>query len=371
MDQAVIIFGAGASYGATRTGLALPDQLGLLKRFMSMGTDSADLSMARSIVVDYVREMYRGPLDQHQTPLEEIIGPLEWLDSRKSEFHLGKGRVSNSRTLAAFDSLLCATLNRPVLRGQRVPVHSVNRSDAENARYNAFYEVNRNSENAYSVLSSKLGDLGWPVSLISFNYDLLLDRVLLHHSSKLKVDYHIPHPTFDDYFTSQRTKSVSLIKPHGSINWLWCTRCHRLTVTATKMVYSGSPCGDCTTRSPGTKWPDGTVRTLILRPSFLKSREVAAKIWDRLLEEGHSRLSRAPVWIFIGYSFPMADYWVRAWLRQASDMPMRNPKRVIVVDPASEGPTRFGSFFGKDLVEHQRKSFFDFAKGLSDQDVRA
>lgn len=362
MSGTAIILGAGASYGATTPPGALPLQAGLLARI----TAAQGLSLiteAREHAVGYLQRMYPGP--NVPTPFEEIVGSLEWLESRQSNSHIGKQGARNVRTLLAFDTLLAYVLGNPMLDGKRLPVVKDMSPGIAKPRYDQFYSVRPDSPNAYSRLVDAVLGVEEPVGFLSFNYDLLLDRVLLHESCKAAPDYGIS-VTMSEYLTT-RESAIALIKPHGSINWGWCTRCNTLRVFGTKMIFSGSPCGTCESPNPdGTpisRWPDGSMRTLLLRPSFVKDRRVAEHYWNELLLAGARVLARSPTWIFVGYSFPSADTWVRGWFREAKSLAgTQTPRRVIVVDPQGGQDlfNRYQAFFGK-RVELRREPFADFA----------
>jgi hypothetical protein len=347
----------------------LPDQSQLLNRLVSYSAPGIPiLKPAREIVVRYLRAMYPGPVDYATLSFEEAIGPLEWLESRYSECHIGGQGMRNATTLAAFDTLLAAVLNRPLYGSARVPTFIRQAHSGAREEYDRFYSLQSDSPNAYGVMASKLRDLHWPVVFISFNYDLLLDRVLMHQSSGVQLDYRVPNAHLDPFFVEGRSARVVAIKPHGSINWTWCTRCHELTIIGSQVIFSGAGCSKCGTTSatgaPSVQWPDGPRRTLLLRPSFFKPLDLGAAVWDALLREGKRQLMNALVWIFIGYSFPIADVWVRAWLRDAS-LSREGSPRVIVIDPGDVAIARFRTFFGRDYVEHRRQTFWEFAEGLS------
>jgi len=68
-----------------------------------------------------------------------------------------------------------------------------------------------NESNGYNVFANKLFQEDEPFGLVSFNYDLLLDRAI-------KYRYGAPLSTIDDYL------GFNFAKPHGSVNWLLAKR---------------------------------------------------------------------------------------------------------------------------------------------------
>lgn len=366
MTKTAFIFGAGASYGATAEGGALPLQAGLLNCFVSAQSKVPAVIASRRIVLQYLKAMYPGPRTGMKMPLEEVIGPLEWLEARESSFHIGDPEMRNVRTLAAFDTLLACALNRPILRNRRVPVPKEGGPDVYTRMYDNFYACRPDSPNAYAVLLWKLLSSRVQFLLVSLNYDLILDRTLFHKSSGTNVNYHIPFVSGDEYL--YKGTGTSLIKPHGSLNWSWCTVCKRLMVSGAKTIFRGGNCLDCSKLPTGecldpySNWPHGSLQPLLLRPSFMKILDIAESVWNGVLETGGNLLSGCENWVFIGYSFPSADYWFRAWLRlSAHREQIKVPKRVILVDPDSVGAySRYHAFFGDDFV-YRNQTFWEFA----------
>ncbi len=87
------------------------------------------------------------------------------------------------------------------------------------------------NHNYYDQLMSQLAKSGKEACLISFNYDLLLDRALTdatRHATST-WSYAMPFDAGIEQYPSYRRESsgqtVSLLKLHGSLNWGQCPRC--------------------------------------------------------------------------------------------------------------------------------------------------
>jgi hypothetical protein len=153
--------------------------------------------------------------------------------------------------------------------------------------------------------------------VISTNYDLIVDTAMMFLSELRLSDgglpaYHCAIST--DFYRSEASRFGTLLKLHGSLNWLYCKTCNRLEIGASEsrkylkvlgrligpsleqFFRTGS--GDCPTcRSK--------LRPLLIAPTHLKDyrNPHLAQVWyeaERVLREA-SRV------IFVGYSLPEDD----------------------------------------------------------------
>ncbi len=214
------------------------------------------------------------------------------------------------------------------------------------------------------------------VSVVSLNWDTLLEDSVywcirrLGLTGKVDVNYgcdsqplgpDCPHiPSFEQ--GSKGFVGVRVFKPHGSVNWLVCPACSRLFTglgspeEAWAQYCLPRPCPKCSRAAPDPSSP--ILRPLYVTPTFLKSFENLhlQNVWHR----AHLDLTEAESVVFVGYSFPEADYHLRTLFRRAirpgaqitcalvpSDAPGRStPKRVRNMFAAS----RYASFFGEGRV---------------------
>jgi hypothetical protein len=368
--QTAYLFGAGASVGATKEGQALPPQQGLLATALRGRTNGsgAAYKLAHDAVRWYLNSMFPGRSDAVGVPYEDVIGPLEWLESEESVSHIGPEPMRNARTLMCFDYLLAYALNKPVLGGARVPVVKSTSPQEKRDQYNSFYRPDSHSHSAYARLLAHLRNAGAEALLLSFNYDLLLDRSVFHESSGFNLRYLVS--ALDEQlhqYDHEGQSELPLIKPHGSLNWGRCAFCHRLSFMGTNALLPGSQCLVCQATPSGGQvdvpFPYGPFSPLLIRPSFDKTRELSSRIWNEVRMSGGSRLSQCNRWIFIGYAFPQADFWVRAWLRTV--VKEGYPQDVLVVDPCPDDSVinRYRDFFGPK-VELRRETFWAFVDTL-------
>jgi len=211
-------------------------------------------------------------------------------------------------------------------------------------------------------------------AIISTNWDIILDNSLNRRIANNEgvVDYCCYTTPYDEsndvmpgLLALGRGKyNVKLLKLHGSMNWLNCKRCQRLFVTFFKKIaineYVNRPiCRICEHNFHNEKTSDGgsTLSSQLIMPTFLKDlNNVQLKlIWQNAGIE----ISEASKIIFMGYSFPTADFELRQLLARN----VRHSANIEVVLCSLDKPisdnyvnsseNRFKSFFGKrDIKFH-------------------
>jgi len=193
----------------------------------------------------------------------------------------------------------------------------------------------------FSSLAESMKTQG--AQIISFNWDLLLDKVLFG-SDLAKSSYGLD-PSYE---------GVKLLKPHGSLNW-YERRTGRYLSEDKKFSLYGEGASEVFSFKP-FRAVISTRRQympLIIPPMYAKrfDNELFVHIW----REAVSALSTATDVRFLGYSLPDADFHARFILRcgfhnQESGLLTEDGKRaeptgrakVTIVDPAGRkgGPGR-------------------------------
>jgi hypothetical protein len=204
------------------------------------------------------------------------------------------------------------------------------------------------------------------VTFVSTNYDILIDNALAdEHGHHIDLDYGVDFRNFDrtdDWVRPRRDRSVSLFKPHGSLNWLFCPVCNELELTpkekgVARLIsdFAYFTCPHC-----------GSVYSpLIVPPTFYKdfSNVFLSSIWNRT----DIALRKVKHIIFCGYSFPDADIHIKYLLKRAQ-VNRSGALRVTVVnnypgkdaDSAAQERERYQRFLGP-AVEYTDRSFEQFA----------
>ncbi len=149
-------------------------------------------------------------------------------------------------------------------------------------------------------------------SFINFNYDICLDRVLIsmHDKSPDKsfdLDYGIDLGNYTlaaghkYWFDRPRGREMLLLRPHGSVNWLFCRSCGQVFSKLTRQnravdIREGTKCYHCRLSN---------LEPYIVYPSYnrIYENKHLVKIWMNL----ENILTEADKWCFIGYSLPDAD----------------------------------------------------------------
>ena len=162
-----------------------------------------------------------------------------------------------------------------------------------------------------------------PSAIISTNYDILIDNRLaevncINYGAKLR------YPLVWGYMMKggmARARlsgdehlnfgNVSLLKIHGSLNWLYCRKCDEVDITiGTKAVDNSRHvlyCADagCT----------NTYEHLLITPTMFKNYEnrFIRQVWER----AEQALIEANKLVFIGYALKEEDYQIRCLLMKA------------------------------------------------------
>lgn len=152
--------------------------------------------------------------------------------------------------------------------------------------------------------------------VISLNWDILLDRIIeqprpWHVRTQIDYGTHCTGLGNSDNrikpaLLARRDDElvVPLLKLHGSLNWLLCPQCERLYVNwERKIALEDHHCRACSQDRV-------TLQPSIILPTFQKTLDTFHyhHIWNQAAIE----LSEATKLIFIGYSFPLADFDFRA-----------------------------------------------------------
>lgn len=222
-----------------------------------------------------------------------------------------------------------------------------------------------NPPHAHSRLLGNLDELGQlaTTAVIDFNYDILADNAMLDSLGGGHTDYGIgfvnqERPRVDD------PRRMMLLKPHGSLNWLYCSTCRDLEITPhekgvmrIKWEPQKTVCERCETpRSP-----------IIIPPTYFKvmSNLALRQIWDT----AERACQDAQRLIFCGYSFPDADVHVRYLLKRAERNGQQTPEVFVVsnhpgkpLEAAKWEAERYRRFFiNKGSIHYTDCSFEEFS----------
>lgn len=231
---------------------------------------------------------------------------------------------------------ICIAEDRPI--GTKYPLERVRalRRDLIYAICSLLHEKLGN--NSPPLISDFMSKVAHDDAIISLNYDLIVDNSMRYTNQAPFYGFAVRQYLNYEPSTSRLTKVTSrfaararedsqdsrtLLKLHGSLNWLYCPSCRAIDVTpgtkgAVYIFREHSHRGGSTLVCRECKVP---YEAYIVTPSFLKnySDRYLRQIWQR----AEDRLSRASQIVFIGYSLPDADIVFRAMISRAL---YRNPK---------------------------------------------
>jgi NAD-dependent SIR2 family protein deacetylase len=129
---------------------------------------------------------------------------------------------------------------------------------------------------------------------------------------------------------------------HGSLAWLECPKCSRIFTDFSREIaadeYSELQCPCCKNINL-IAGEDPILRSLIITPTFLKSLDNIniKNIWHNAFID----ISEADFLVFIGYSFPDADFEMRCLLKKA----VKNSASITVVLNESSNPKKYTDSF--------------------------
>jgi len=215
------------------------------------------------------------------------------------------------------------------------------------------------------------------ISIISLNWDNLLDYAITKLSrsynrfgKNVAIDYCMYDYSFKKQFypslhyvpsifrKRDGAYNIKLIKLHGSVNWNICQACQKVYVENRFIDYSNLVppykfiCNSCKVN----------LEYFMISPTFMKDFQAnhIKNIWHNAFID----LQEATKIIFIGYSFPLADFEFKIMLSQAIRRENIERDNIRVIDYSKTNPEgsrersskaytelkeRYSSFFGRNV----------------------
>lgn len=201
---------------------------------------------------------------------------------------------------------------------------------------------------------------------VDINYDTLLDTACEKEGFQTYYGKNLEElEWFRSDDTSHDRPVVHVLKPNGSINWLWCRDCKKLRMMKDHNAMMGGLLkvlfdDDC-------KQPFSPA---ITPPSYSKDVNLA-RLMEGIDREIASAFEHASVVFFCGYSFPEADFHIKAWMkagetRRATPIPamylVTHHDRKTDAQAAAEFD-RYSRFFNRDA--HIIQTGVDFQTFIS------
>jgi len=112
-----------------------------------------------------------------------------------------------------------------------------------------------------------------------------------------------------------------LLKLHGSINWLVCRNCYKLyaqsdEILALSVLMEKSNQNDCNFCEHYNR--KNELSSSLITPTYIKNFERLH--YKNIWREAFNEISEADKIVFIGYSFPEADYELRYLFKRAAEI---------------------------------------------------
>lgn len=198
-------------------------------------------------------------------------------------------------------------------------------------------EISPNVISDYEKKVQKLISKG-NTTFISLNWDYLLERVLI--SLGYRIDYGIPLEK--TYEQNKTNRHISVLKPHGSLNWRLCPICESIyAFMEYENIFQCTKCREIyehqeeiikVLETHGINFNQALL-PLLVSPTFLKITSVPQL--NIIMQAMYSALSRADELVFIGYSLPISDHDIRDLLiKSYSIKPKINVQ--VILKPSSE-----------------------------------
>jgi hypothetical protein len=186
--------------------------------------------------------------------------------------------------------------------------------------------------------------------VISFNYDLLMDNALRETKKLTDCGYLVPFRSVLDGQGSRRMEDtpsdITLIKLHGSLNWLHCSFCDTNFLDRSEKIspqYATLP-----HRCPYCGESNVYFQRVIVPPLLAKNYSLSPLkyLWSRV----NRYVAKAREIVIIGYSFPPTDFATEALLRDSFPWEFQRQTRFVIVNTQKEVFDRFKKTFNSSEV---------------------
>lgn len=383
-DQSKVVYVLGAGFSIPA---GAPPQAQVLDDILKLDDADARVGEAKLGLISFLEEDLRINLAEiGQAALEDIYTPIDRCIADGTTLK-SKTTEELSKIRGELEYLISIAIAR------RISEHQILKPTA-NQYVGVFAEflvgkAARRAALAANTDSSELAKQYDPFSIISLNWDILLDNALhsaLQQQCPLRGDYD-PFGVVDYccYISSLdagdprvrsglwslgcRGYNVKLLKLHGSMNWLQCPNCQRLFVDFGLKQDILARLGQENCRHCRKVGYANLLAGSLIMPTFLKdlSNFQIKLIWQNAGVE----LMEAKRLVFIGYSLPNADFEFRQLL---SRMVHRAAKVDVVL---YEGPSdddkrrfkaeqdRYRQFFGKRPLQFHSTGVVDYVNALT------
>ncbi len=380
MEKTVYILGAGFSIPA-----GAPSQGELLSQILELDDSDPGIKEAKSALQNFMRDdLHVDRPNMSGYALEDIYTPLDRCIADGTSFR-SKTAAKLTELRGQIEYLISRAIGNKIKKKQIDCPHAAAYIH-DFARY-LVRIASRRAELAKDTDCAADAKQYDPLSVISFNWDILLDNAL-HEAlrddcSKCGdydafgvVDYccYISSIEHDKRIRTGlwslgcRGFNVKLLKLHGSMNWLQCPNCQRLFVGFGSKLDILARIGKDNCRHCEKHGHENRLQGSLVMPTFLKdlSNFQLKLIWQNASVE----LMEATKLAFIGYSLPHADFEFRQLL---SRMAGKGVKIDVVLYQGADSTemanyaaaeARYRQFFGGRTIKFFPEGAESYVAGL-------
>lgn len=358
-DKVVFIMGAGASADKADD---IPVQDKFLEQiinhqFKGCRWDFKEYSKNAKEIAD---KLFQTSAHSNLPSMETIFNILETAIKKES----GLGDISLEQVTKYHKYLLAAVA---------VITRATNHS-------NVYDIMTKNPSSPYTLLGKKIYNYYSeienqnPPSFITFNYDVCLDRVIISmipdEGEPIYMDLGIHLGSYDVDVNSKfyfdkpdfNKKKIFLLRPHGSLNWLFCRSCGKIFTKKKSQIGKNEIEG----KTKCELCEKGILVPYIIHPSYEHNYERA--YIDQIWVNVEDVLQKSNKWCFIGYSLPEADrYFQYVLMRSYMVRKAKNQITDISVvglddDRYAQLIKRYGCFFKISNGNYYKDGFKHFAE---------
>jgi NAD-dependent SIR2 family protein deacetylase len=192
----------------------------------------------------------------------------------------------------------------------------------------------------YGIYSRTLvNHLPWTASLITFNYDLLLDQEQISNNEVLSTQYqYFSDLALERERTLPQESTGIFLKMHGSLNWFRCTNIKCFSNPSARLETNTSRCLDNALGihyGESCRYCGSEVVPVIIPPLLRKpiaTDPLIRTVWGQAREKLAAQDLDAV--IVIGFSFAPTDFYV-SWLLRTT-VGIRPEVEVYIINPAND-----------------------------------
>jgi NAD-dependent SIR2 family protein deacetylase len=197
------------------------------------------------------------------------------------------------------------------------------------------------------------------VTVITTNYDLIIDKYFSQEILDNKIDFGIPYRNGQSAIVLQpATPLFKYYKLHGSLNWLICDLCGQYYINPFGITIQHSYVMKPSNSNTCICSDVLRLKSVLVAPSFVRDIRDAnlLQIWKSAIEA----IRTADKIVMIGYSLPGEDLGIKSIFMRG--LGGRNPNRALKIDVVQYGnkaKQNYKNLFG-DKIKYYKNGLADY-----------